>query len=508
MRNKIVITVMVMLLLGLGFSSSLTAQQKKATSRTRKKISAKDLKLTQMVKKVHLDYRRMMKAKKPNALNAQKSFLLKQPQVKMVKKLKGFNLMVTFKTGEKLLMFLGKDRLGSAGNEDQTKQTVTQKKIRSVKKPTVVAKKKLLRPRFWLKPCAPESRKALIFDCLEDDANVVSPKAYLQVRSDLRALGYRVTLKLNNNANLANAALIDNGGYGVVMMRGHGGDLGGDFGFLVRPWYNNMPPANSGYTGTIRASAYNHAKGKTMFGYVITGTFSNAHWNNLGFPKTMFFMETCHGADPGALPGMPTWTINHGASVWLGWDESVSFNCGDKGTVLFFDKLRIGNSVGQALAAVHATGCEPPVLVSHPANKGGCRLSVWRGDPNERSVTDGKDFKLLRLVAGGSLHADISFYATPNFSSFFFYVDTGGSKAAEVMVRCMPTKYEVNKQTRPGLFNNKVYTGTPYKSGKTYSIRIPWNKAFGTKKNLKVWLYNMSVKDRIPNTGSVVVRSK
>ena len=289
-------------------------------------------------------------------------------------------------------------------------------------------------------------------------------------------------------------------------MRGHGGDLDGDFGFLVRPWYDEWPPANSGYTGTIRASAYNHAAGETQFGYIITGQFSSTYWTNQPFPKTMFFLESCHGADPGALPGMPTWTVNHGASVWLGWDESVSFNCGDNGTVLFFDKLKNGNNVGQALAAVHATGCLPPTLVAHPAGKNGCRLSVWRSDGNESSVPNAQDFKLLKLIAGSYLSARISFYARPGFSSFYFYVDTGGTAAAEVLVRCYPDKYEVNKQTQPGLYNNKVFTGTPSKSGGSYRITVPWNTAFGSAKTIRVWLYNMSVKDRIPNSGYVLVK--
>ena len=121
-----------------------------------------------------------------------------------------------------------------------------------------------------------------------------------------------------------------------------------------------IPVCSSGYTGTIRASAYNHAAGATQFGYIITGAFSSTYWADKAFPSTIFFLESCHGADPGALPGMPTWTTNHGASVWVGWNESVSFNCGDNGTDLFFQKMKEQKTVTEAVDAVYATGCRPP----------------------------------------------------------------------------------------------------------------------------------------------------
>jgi len=290
--------------------------------------------ITQIASKVHVDFNQLVKVKKvqlPVAVSQQRAFLLTQPEVREVQQLKGNNLMVRFKDGNELLMFLGENSLGS---DIQPTPIQAQKKVlQQVEKLTPIAKVK--RPVFRMIPCAPNSRKALIFDCLEDDANMVSPKIWQQVKSDLQALGYTVTTRLNNSANLANAAQIDNGEYGVVMLRGHGGDLGGDFGFLVRPWYTSYPASNSGYTGTIRASAYNHAAGATQFGYIITGTFSSTYWADKTFPSTIFFLESCHGADPGALPGMPTWTTNHGASVWVGWNESVSFNCGDNGTDLF-----------------------------------------------------------------------------------------------------------------------------------------------------------------------------
>ncbi len=204
--------------------------------------------ITQIASKVHVDFNQLVKVKKvqlPVAVSQQRAFLLTQPEVREVQQLKGNNLMVRFKDGNELLMFLGENSLGS---DIQPTPIQAQKKVlQQVEKLTPIAKVK--RPVFRMIPCAPNSRKALIFDCLEDDANMVSPKIWQQVKSDLQALGYTVTTRLNNSANLANAAQIDNGEYGVVMLRGHGGDLGGDFGFLVRPWYTSYPASNSGYTG-------------------------------------------------------------------------------------------------------------------------------------------------------------------------------------------------------------------------------------------------------------------
>ncbi|ABL00177.1 hypothetical protein [Pelobacter propionicus] len=464
--------------------------------------------ITQLAGTVHTDLHRLVKERKmkiADAVTQQKAFLLRQAEVKEVKQLRGNNLMVHFKDGNELLMLLGEDRLGSA---DTITIAQAQQDVLKPVPQVIIPEREVNRDVLQrLLPCAPKSNKALIFDCLEDDANVVSPKIWTQVKSDLESLGYTVTTKLNNNANLANAALIDDGEYGVVLMRGHGGDMGGDFGFLVRPWYTSYPPANSGYTGTVRASAYNHAAGATQFGYIITGSFSSSYWNNKAFPSTIFFLESCHGADPGALPGMPTWTTNHGASVWLGWNESVSFNCGDNGTDLFFQKMKEQASVGDAVAAVYATGCRPPELVAFPNSRGRCQLAVWKSDPNETSVIDARDFKLIRLVSDGSrLYSTITFYGAPSFDEFFFYADTGGTAAAEVLVKCRPGSFDVYKQTSPGLFTNKVHSGTPSISGNSYSISVPWNTSYGTASQVKVWLYDMTGRDRLPDSGSVTLK--
>jgi hypothetical protein len=467
--------------------------------------------INQLAAKVHSDYRNLVIGKRIPTLDAvrtQREFLLKQSGIREVRQLKGANLFVRFQDNNELLMMLGEDRMGSeaiAAEVSPTPNAVTPLNPTAMQKPVVgqVVQPGLL----YLAPCAPRSNKALIYDCLEDDYNVVAPKPWQQVKTNLESLGYIVTVQLNNNANLANAALFDNGEYGVIFMRGHGGDLGGDFGFLVRPWYSSYPPANSGYTGTVRASAWNHATNSTQYGYIITGGFSSAYWVNKTFPNTIFFLESCHGADPGALPGMPTWTINHGASVWLGWDESVSFNCGDNGTALFYQRMALGNTIGQAVSAVYATNCRPPVLVAFPSGKDSCKPGVWRSDPNEGTVTDGRDFGLLKLISDGNkLHATISFYAAPTFNEFFFYAGPAATGGASVLIKCHPTNFEIYKPTSPGAYTNKVYTGSPIKSGNNYTIVIPWDVAFGAANPIYVWLFDMTSTDLLPNAGRVAVR--
>ena len=65
--------------------------------------------ITQLASKVHTDLQSMIKVQKlklPDAVRQQKTFLLKQPEVLDVQELKGNNLMVKFKDGNELLMFL------------------------------------------------------------------------------------------------------------------------------------------------------------------------------------------------------------------------------------------------------------------------------------------------------------------------------------------------------------------------------------------------------------------
>ncbi|GEM_PF-374918 len=465
--------------------------------------------ITSLASRIHLDMQNLRVNQKVPIVQAvlqKKNELALHPDVGSVAILPGNNLMLRFKDNSELLMLMDSDRMGGSGeqlilaqNQYQMKQPAAVVKQDTPK--TTAAQVMAAQAIPFITPCTSSSNKALVFDGLSDDFNVVNPAINLQVKFYLESMGYSVTTSLGNNANLANAALIDDGEYGVVFMRGHGGDIGNDFVFLVRPWYPSYPGANSGYTGTIRVSAFNHVTNSTQFGYGITKQFSTTYWMNRTFPGTFFFLESCHGTDPGALPGMPSWTISRGASAWLGWNESVSFNCGDNGTKIFFQLMHSGKGIGEAVSSIYATGCRPPVLTIYPGGKNQCRPARWYSDLNETSVPDYRDFKQLQLLSDGStLYAKVTFHGMANFDELFLYLDTNGSGGAEVLVKLHPLTYEVYKQSQPGLYGIKSFTGSPKTTVNSYMVAIPWVSSFGAVNSVRVWLYDITGKDRMPDS--------
>jgi hypothetical protein len=130
-------------------------------------------------------------------------------------------------------------------------------------------------------------------------------------------------------------------------------------------------------------------------------------------------------------------------------------------------------------------------------------------DPNEPAVVDGRDFKMLTLSSGlKNLLAKVTFYAAPTFNEFFFYMDTMTNPGAEILIKCHPKDFVIYKQSKlgTGYYDLKLYTGTAGISGNKYSLNIPWTyigaKTFG------VWLYDMTSKDRLPDTGSITVKDE
>lgn len=152
-----------------------------------------------------------------HALLQLKENLLKDSYVEDVVQLKGNNLFVRFKDGNELLMFLGKDNLGGEelrvspeseqgqllqpqenrkgkvevsipggvtltkpeiGGEESKVLDKASPKLMDMNEATPLTEA-ILAPGVmtpFLLPCSPNSNKALVFDCLEDDHNVVAPK--------------------------------------------------------------------------------------------------------------------------------------------------------------------------------------------------------------------------------------------------------------------------------------------------------------------------------------------
>jgi len=469
--------------------------------------------ITSLASRIHLDMNNMLVNQKvplAQAVLQKKNELSVHPDVGSVILLPGNNLMVRFKDNNELLMLMDRERMGGSGEPvipAQNQYQMQQPTAVNHATPKISAEQAMaIQAIPFIMPCTTSSNKALVFDGLSDDLNAVNPAINSQVKFYLESMGYSVTTALGNNANLANAALIDDGEYGVVFMRGHGGDIGNDFVFLVRPWYPSYPAANSGYNGTIRLSAFNHVTNSTQFGYGITKQFSTTYWMNKTFPGTFFFLESCHGTDPGALPGMPSWTVSRGASAWLGWNESVTFNCGDNGTKIFFQLMSAGKGIGEAVSSVYATGCRPPVLTIYPGGKNQCKPAKWYSDPNETATTDSRDFKQLQLLSdGNALYAKVTFHGIANFDELFLYVDTNGSGSAEVLVKLHPMTYEVYKQSQPGLYGIKSFIGSPKTTANSYMVAIPWVNSFGAVNSVRVWLYDMTGKDRMPDSGVYTV---
>ncbi|OQA06478.1 MAG: hypothetical protein BWY65_02183 [Firmicutes bacterium ADurb.Bin373] len=170
---------------------------------------------------------------------------------------------------------------------------------------------------------------------------------------------------------------------------------------------------------------------------------------------------------------------------------------------MFFEKIVTNKNIAESLAAVHATGCEPPVLKVHRTNSGDCRLADYQRDPDEPSITNnGRDFKLLRTISSNSFFfATVTFYAKPNFDEFFMYISTDYDAPAEILVRCHPASYDAYKETTSGtgLFDKKIYSGSAIISGNNYSLTIPIKTVFGNATANQVWLYDMTSQDRLPD---------
>lgn len=127
-------------------------------------------------------------------------------------------------------------------------------------------------------------------------------------------------------------------------------------------------------------------------------------------------------------------------------------------------------------------------------------------DPDEAAIPNSKDFRQIILrIMGGYLYTDIIFYSSMNLSEFFYYFSTDADAAAEICVRCKRNEFEVAKETKPGWYNTVIYRGTPNVSGSRYSLRLPWSRIFGRLETIKLWLFSMDGRDRLPDSGHITL---
>lgn len=126
-------------------------------------------------------------------------------------------------------------------------------------------------------------------------------------------------------------------------------------------------------------------------------------------------------------------------------------------------------------------------------------------DPNESGIEDAGDFESQNVrLEGRSLVSRINFYDKYEGLSFFFYLDIDDTRAADYAIYCDSEKFVVKKSDRPnkGSFGITLYEGTPVVSGTEYRISFPI-QVLDPYKGFNFWLYSMSSKDRLPNSGQV-----
>jgi hypothetical protein len=451
-----------------------------------------------------------------DAARKQRAALLAHPDVADVQELKGSNLFVRFKDNNELLMLMGKETLGGDGQVLLAQDTTTPfvvaplaPQMGTLATTTVIqGATPFPMPSFWS-----ASPYALVFDCLSDEFVKAPPLAY-QVGGNIDDMRLEVNYKWKGAADLYAAAHLGDFGYGVIFMRGHGGVINGnDFCFLVEPWYAAYPQPSS-YTGTIRVSAFRYSIGQTQYGYAITSAFAQAYWTKRSFAGTMFFLESCHGADPAGLPGLPTWVLNHGASAWLGWNDSVSFGCGDNGSILFFkEAFSTGRTLGESVQSVANTGCRPPDLVLYSQNPamGQHRPYAWQKD-QEASSTPIRDITYVSVFSQNNMLYFNFLYRFPGTSSpegAQIFIDSNNDYTFEYLVKCHDTTYEVFRQSAPGVYDKRVIYSVPVKNQVGYDnsclLGIPWN-VLETAGTAQVYFYDEKARDRAPNAGSYTVK--
>jgi hypothetical protein len=275
--------------------------------------------------------------------------------------------------------------------------------------------------------------------------------------------------------------------------------VGSDFYFVTRPWYDSPPPADSGYEGTMAFSCTNGATGRTQYLYAVGSQFAQTYWTN-EFPGTMFVFDACQSSKPAGIPGLPTWALYHGASFWLGWDNNVTFNNGDLGTLRFFEKLNDWKTVNQAKTYVNANVHTPPSLSLVRTSSDASMLTHLFWDVSE--FGDGQDFLLMKAEENeNQLLVRVYFSDSYSSTEFYLYFDNDGNGVIDTTVKCTPAAYQIySVRNSPPI---PMGSGTPLIDGSRYEMVLP-RYAVGNinKFYLSEWSNgNAEPKDRMPDSG-------
>ncbi len=134
-------------------------------------------------------------------------------------------------------------------------------------------------------------------------------------------------------------------------------------------------------------------------------------------------------------------------------------------------------------------------------------LLVAADDPNEKAVTDNRDFRdsMVSYRAQG-IYVDVIFYDTPHQSGFWFYASTD---SADYAVLCAGSSVSVHDNTS-GSPGPALHTAKAFIQGRKYTFRIPISAlglSAGSRQMVRYWFFRLagggSAADRMPDSGTL-----
>ena len=215
----------------------------------------------------------------------------------------------------------------------------------------------------------PNGLRAGVIDPLWDDW---PPQATpTGIVNTLLAEGFQVEHIKGQDVDLEFMTEFDNHQYRVVFIRTHGGTIWIDndpkLHIMVRPFFDSWPP-DSGFVGI--STFYVNTKWGPRYAYAFNDAFVSTHMNEKRFPNTLMHLLVCYGASVEAENDMIPALLNLGVGCYTGWTLTASSTYGDPAAVTFFERMRLGDTVAEAIQHIEAAGSSPDpstgaLLVAH-----------------------------------------------------------------------------------------------------------------------------------------------